>query len=152
MLILQAQFIPLPLFRKQERLHLKKDILHLFENGEKWACFPFRVLLRCIVEGEDGVQVSILVSVSKRNFKKATDRNRLKRQMREAFRLRKDAFYKRINDLSSEKLNLVVHIGLIYTSKNKEAWVLFEKKMDRALDETYLKIKTTYRNLDAQNI
>ena len=130
----------MPLFPKTERLHLKRQISDLFEKGEKWSCFPFRVILNFSTTDENASNAQVLVSVSKRNFKNATDRNRLKRQMREAYRLKKDPFLKSISSLSSENQNLLVHIGFIYTSKNKEPWALIERKIEKALVEVINKI------------
>jgi len=143
--------IALPLFQKHERLCLKKDIAELFEKGEKSSYFPFRIILSVIssvYSGEDlefgnfnfGVKVQILISVSKRNFKNATDRNRIKRQIREAYRLKKDSFLKMIIDHSSENTNHIIHIGFIYTSKVKEPYSLIERKMEKALEEIANKI------------
>jgi len=135
----------LPLFQKHERLCLKKDIAELFEKGEKWSCFPFRVILNKSSsqkdETEKEVKSTILISVSKRNFKNATDRNRLKRQIREAYRLKKDTFLKKVFDHSSENTNHYIHIGFIYTSKAKEPYTLIERKMEKALEEIANKIK-----------
>ena len=125
----------MPGFSKSERLYLKKDISTLFEKGEKWHNYPIRTLLN-IESGQEGTsEVCMLVSVSKRNFKKAVDRNRLKRQIREAYRLNKHILYQPIYDPSSESAPIKVHIGLIYTSKVKEPWELIEKKVIRCLHE-----------------
>jgi len=123
-----------PGFSKSERLYLKKDISTLFEKGEKWHHYPIRTLLN-IEPGTEVSEVCMLVSVSKRNFKKAVDRNRLKRQIREAYRLNKHILYQPIYDPSSESAPIKVHIGLIYTSKVKEPWELIEKKVIRCLHE-----------------
>lgn len=140
----------MPLFQKQERLYLKKDIANLFEKGEKWTCFPFRIIL-AVSLGEIAKMppASVLVSVSKRNFKNATDRNRLKRQIKEAYRLRKETFHKHFTDLSSETKNSMLHIGFIYTSKVKEPWAIIDKKMERALKEVLEKFKAKTKTTDA---
>ena len=74
-------------FRKIERLCSKKVIDALFTGGNKsFSAFPLRVVY--MERSEPGAQV--LISVSKRRFKHAVDRNRIKRQIREAYRLNKD--------------------------------------------------------------
>jgi ribonuclease P protein component len=69
---------------KTERLSKKKAIQELFDKGSSFYFYPFRVYFRKAT-GQPVHQV--LFSVSKRSFKKATDRNLIKRRMREAFRL-----------------------------------------------------------------
>tara|TARA_R110000787_G_scaffold6697_9_gene23293 strand:- start:12372 stop:12764 length:393 start_codon:yes stop_codon:yes gene_type:complete len=73
---------------KQERLKSRKLIGRLFEEGESIKKFPFRlVYLKTEHTSKSPVQASF--SVPKRNFKKAVDRNRIKRLLREAYRLEK---------------------------------------------------------------
>jgi len=72
--------------RKSERLSSKKQIQELFTEGKSFSAPPFAIRYRKLSESEASSH-QILVSVAKRNFKKAVDRNRLKRQIREAYRL-----------------------------------------------------------------
>lgn len=78
-------------FKKAERLCSKKRIETLFAGGSRAiSAYPLRVVFR--ERGEtDGEQevISILITVSKRHFKHAVDRNRTKRLIREAYRLNK---------------------------------------------------------------
>jgi ribonuclease P protein component, eubacterial len=75
-------------FRKEERISSEKEIDFLFENGSSFISYPFRIVF-CSKEREEGSRFSILVSVSKRKFKRAVERNRLKRLLRESYRLNK---------------------------------------------------------------
>lgn len=75
-------------FPKSERLYKKKDIQELFDKGSSFYVYPFRVIVQKLPQGNTN---QVLFSVSKKNFKKAVDRNRLKRRMREAYRLNKAA-------------------------------------------------------------
>lgn len=73
-------------FPKSERLYKKKDIQELFDKGSSFYLYPFRVIVQKAPETNTN---QVLFSVSKRNFKKAVDRNLIKRRMREAYRLTK---------------------------------------------------------------
>ena len=77
-------------FKKSERLCSKKLIKELFNRGSSFYLYPFKVL---VLENESpNKSHQVLFSVPKRNFKKAVDRNLLKRRIREAYRLNKQ-FY-----------------------------------------------------------
>lgn len=70
---------------KDKRLKSRKKIDQLFISGQKAQKFPIRAMFILNSEEENGVKIS--VSVPKRLFKKAVERNLLKRRMREAFRI-----------------------------------------------------------------
>ena len=73
--------------QKRERLCSRKSMETLFAPGhQSLSAFPLRAVF--LPTEESGVR--IMVSVSKRNFKRAVRRNRIKRQIREAYRLNKD--------------------------------------------------------------
>ena len=87
-------------FRKQERIVSKKLMDELFKNGhsQSLTVFPLRAVYQVAESivapsgaerGASGASAQILVSVPKRHFKHAVDRNRAKRQVREAYRLNK---------------------------------------------------------------
>ena len=81
---------------KQERLKSKKLIENLYKNGSSIKVFPFRMMF-LQVEHTSNFPVQVGVSVAKRNFKKAPDRNRLKRLMRETYRLQKAIVYENVD-------------------------------------------------------
>lgn len=77
-------------FPKREKLCSTKSMDILFSSGESFVAFPLRVVY--IVrekEAEDDSDISVLISVSKKKFKRAVKRNRIKRLIREAYRLNK---------------------------------------------------------------
>lgn len=84
---------------KEERICSKKLINELFTgNGRSMTAFPLRVVFmkRNIVD--DQPRAAMLVSVPKRYFKHAVDRNRVKRQVREAFRRNKSIITQNLTD------------------------------------------------------
>jgi ribonuclease P protein component len=96
-------------FSKRERLFSLRLIEMLFGQSasRSLAAFPLRVvyLLRERQDGEEPVQM--LVSVPKKRFHHAVDRNRVKRQVREAYRLRKHALYEALPEDKSLLLAFV---------------------------------------------
>ena len=76
-------------FRKEERLKKEKLIKELFDKGSSFYLFPFKVLVRRNPEEACAVH-QVLISVSRKNFKRAVDRNLIKRRIRECFRLNKN--------------------------------------------------------------
>jgi ribonuclease P protein component len=76
-------------FRKEERLSKDKLIQELFDKGSSFYLFPFKVFF--MPNPDQGAAFhQVVISVSKRNFKRAVDRNLLKRRIREAYRLNKE--------------------------------------------------------------
>jgi ribonuclease P protein component len=80
-------------FKKEERIFLQKEIDLLFAEGASFIAYPLRVVY-VKKEPSSGVRSSILVSVSKKKFKQAVKRNRIKRLIREAYRRNKNPFLK----------------------------------------------------------
>lgn len=88
----------------------RKKIQALFTSGRSLNFSPFRVIYQ-IRNNEHSLQVG--VAVSTRQFKKAVDRNRIKRLIREAYRLQKNELY----DLLKSQ-NKALDIFIIYSGKN----------------------------------
>lgn len=75
---------------KSERLCSKKLIERLFGGGNRsFPTFPIRVVYMSVEPEENIADVSLLISVPKKRFKHAVKRNRVKRQIREAYRRHK---------------------------------------------------------------
>nr|WP_325288708.1 ribonuclease P protein component [uncultured Bacteroides sp.] len=113
--------------RKPERLNKKKIIEKMFAGGSRsFSIFPLRVVWLPVEELD--APVSILVSVSKRRFKRAVKRNRVKRQIREAYRLNKTCL---LTPLAEKGRRLA--IAFIYLSDELMDSALIEEKMKVAL-------------------
>lgn len=110
-------------FAKEERMHEKKLIDQLFKNGKSFFVFPFKVLYMPLTT--DGKLLpKVLISVPKRNFKRAVDRNRIKRLMREAYRRNKSILSGQEKGCRHQLL-----IGLIYTAKTHMDYLEIERKI-----------------------
>lgn len=78
---------------KAERLSGKQAFGELVTSGQAFIAYPLRVVWLLVPRGEAGAPVSVAVSVSKRRFKRAVKRNRVKRLVREAYRLNKHSLH-----------------------------------------------------------
>lgn len=114
-------------FTKEERLSWKRHIDLLFEKGQSFMAFPLRVIFLPYQE-EHPVPASVLVSVSKKRFKRAVKRNLLKRRIREAYRLNKQA----LTD-SLAAANKTIFIAFLYLDKEVKPYAEVEKAMKKAL-------------------
>ena len=120
--------------RKSERLNKKKVIDSMFSGkARSFAVFPLRVVYLPVEELE--APVSILVSVSKRRFKRAVKRNRVKRQIREAYRLNQQMLTDALA-VRGERLA----IAFIYLSDELLDSALIEERMKTALSRLVEKL------------
>ena len=113
-------------FSKKEKLKSKKLIDKLFAEGQSVSAFPLR-LVYLKTAFDDDVITKTGVSVSKRNFKNAVDRNRIKRLLREAYRLNKADYF---NNLTTPHAFMILYIGKdkpTLTQVETSMKLLFEK-------------------------
>ncbi len=108
---------------KKERLHRKKLIDKVFAQGESFHLYPFKVAW-IKADFNTGYNAQFGISVSKKIFKKAVDRNLLKRRSREAYRLNKHILYNELN-LQNKKIAFM----LIYISKEILPFEVIESKI-----------------------
>ena len=112
---------------KNNKLKSTKVIEQLFKQGKSFSVFPFRIIYLFKESGLPGSEnkLQTAFSVSKKYFKKATDRNRVKRLMREAWRLQKN-----ILEEKSKATGKNMMVFLIYTGNELPEYdVVFEKTL-----------------------
>jgi len=107
-------------YPKNERLKSKTTIGLLFSDGKSVSKYPLRLVYRQAEENSEE-QTKIGVSVSKKYFKKAVDRNYFKRVLRETYRLNKN--------LLLDNLDQPYSIMLFYQTKDKLSYAEINTKM-----------------------
>jgi ribonuclease P protein component len=111
---------------KQERLKSKKIIEQLYQEGKTVKVFPLRMVYLKISHTSD-YPAQVGVSVPKRNFKLAVHRNRLKRLMRESYRLQKNIIY---NNIEGQYVFMISYLGkemFVYNKVHEKMKLLLEK-------------------------
>ena len=117
-----ADTTPIYKFPKKEKLCSKILIDSLFSNGKSIYLYPFRIKYS-LSSDPDASNHQFLATVPKRNFKRAVDRNLLKRRIKEAYRLNKSLCLD--FDDSGEFFN----IAYIYIAKEIHDYQLMEAKL-----------------------
>ncbi|SDB61614.1 ribonuclease P protein component [Flavobacteriaceae bacterium MAR_2010_188] len=118
-------------FGRKERLKGKKLIEKLFREGKSVTSFPLKAIyLR--TDFKDDTKIKAGFSVGKRNFKRAVDRNRIKRLMRESYRLDKASSF---NNISASYALMILYLG-----KDGTDFESIEKKMKGVLAKLHERI------------
>ncbi|WP_289663905.1 ribonuclease P protein component [Flavobacterium panacagri] len=113
-------------YPKNERLKSKTTIGLLFSEGKSVSKYPLRLVYRQAEENSEE-QTKVGVSVSKKYFKKAVDRNYFKRVLRETYRLNKHLLLDNLNEKYSIMLFYQTKDRLSYEEINTKTIQLFEK-------------------------
>lgn len=117
-------------FKKNERLCSRILMDHLFQGDNRTASsYPIRAVF-LPVEEEMQKGISVLISVPKKRFHDAVDRNRVKRQIREAYRKNKHALVEQVAQSGKGLL-----VAFIYVSAEIESTEYVEKRVIRLLDK-----------------
>lgn len=105
-------------FRKDEILRKKKLIDQLFAEGTSFFVYPFKIFI-LPAPLETPFPVQVLISVSKRSFKYAVDRNRIKRQIREIYRLNKHLLYDHLGKNNEQCVMAIIYTAKIHLSSEE---------------------------------
>ncbi len=107
-------------YSKKEKLKSKKCIEQLFSEGQSVSAYPLRLVF-LKTEFNENIVAKTGVSVSKRYFKSAVDRNRIKRLLREVYRLNKVVYF---NKIETQYAFMILYLG-----KDKPTFTQIESKM-----------------------
>lgn len=105
----------------------------LFENGQTFSVYPLKMVIQD-TEAEQAFPAQAMFVAPKRNHKRAHDRNKLKRRMREAYRLQKQALYQDL--LQKDKK---VRIAFIYTARKIETYTTIQTSLKKLIEKTFVK-------------
>jgi len=124
---------------KSERLKSRKQIEQLFREGKNFALFPFRIyyLISPLINSSPS-NLQFGTGASGKNFKKAVDRNRIKRLTREAYRLQK----KQLQETLTQK-KIQLNVFFIYTGKELPVFNVVKEKVNVILNKL---IKIVHEN------
>ncbi len=123
-------------FPKEERLNSKKLIQELFEKGSSFYLYPFKVIYLPNPDTSYS-RHQVVISVSKKRFKRAVDRNLIKRRIKESYRLNKYSLY------SAEKITTPLLIAYIYTGKEIHPFPLIESKLIKSINRLIVEVTKT---------
>ncbi|MDR2473842.1 MAG: ribonuclease P protein component [Tannerella sp.] len=121
-------------FPKKERLSSRKDIDRLFVEGKSIKSFPLRAVFCSADKADDASQhaagIAIMVSVAKKRLRHAVDRNRIKRLIRESYRLNKQPL---VECCTAEIIAL--HIAFVYMSNEVLHYADISKAMIKTVNK-----------------
>lgn len=117
---------------KTERISGKRIIDRLFSEGKSFVVYPFRVVYLTDVEHQEA-DVAMLVSVSKKRFKRAVKRNYIKRRVKECFRLNKSKII-----LGDNVKHLSV--AFLYLSSDLKSFGQLYPKMEEIIEQLNVKL------------
>jgi ribonuclease P protein component len=114
-------------FSKEERLSHRSQIDALFQERQAFSASPLKIIYRFDPVSEPGVK--ILIAISKKKFRHAVTRNRLRRLIRESYRL-----HKQLLQVQNNALTFSLHVGFIYVGDKQDITLSdLEKPMTECL-------------------
>lgn len=125
-------------FPKYERICKESEIQSLFQKGAGFSSYPYRVVFLFRPVGDKPVTCRLLLSVSKKRFHHAVNRNRVKRLIREAWRKNKDKLYE-----ICRRDTISVDVALVYNATVIHSYETMLDKTSKAVDELIKRHETT---------
>lgn len=124
-------------FKKEERLCSKKLLSQLFSNGSSFLIYPYRIVWLVSSDQNQTSAIQVVISVPKKRFKSAVDRNLIKRRTREIYRLGKE-----IQLYPALKLNHKnILLGLSYVGKEIHDFEFLQQKLYTIFTTLIAKLK-----------
>ncbi|QES90794.1 ribonuclease P protein component [Rhizosphaericola mali] len=117
-------------YKRSEKLKSRKQIELLFIKKQSISIYPIRISYLQVNEEIEANSLKVGVGTSKRNFKKAIDRNRVKRLLRESYRLYKLPLHKIVQE---KNIHLIVFFH--YYSRNILSQTELHKKMELGINK-----------------
>ena len=115
-------------FNKTERISFNREIDCLFKQGETFISYPLRIVYLEQMPNSRA-KVSVLINVPKKKIKHAVERNRMKRLIREAYRLNKTSMIEYCNKKEVDLL-----IAFLFIGKKLYEWEEIEVSMKKVLN------------------
>jgi len=122
-------------FSKNERLNSLKEIDQLFKEGKSVTTSPIRLIWMEVNTREiDSPAVRVMFAVPKKKFSKAVDRNRVRRLLRESYRVEKNRLFEKIGS------DLVYNLAIVFTGTEIPDYDTIQKAMIQSLERWLKKI------------
>lgn len=124
-------------FKKKDKLKSRKQTQFLFAKGQSMNAFPIKLIYT--IEPNEPGSLQTGVGAPSRTFRKAVDRNRVKRLLREGYRLERPSFVISVNTLNKLRVNLF----FLYTDATVLAQKEIQEKIKQLLSRLAEKINST---------
>jgi ribonuclease P protein component len=125
-------------FNKTERLTGEIRINTHFDKGDFFISYPFRIGFSVV--GKSEIPVQVLIGVPKKRFKHAVDRNRIKRLIREVYRLNKAALYALL-----ENKEYSIYLSVNYVAAEIFSYETMQRKWQESIEKLSQKIELSLR-------
>lgn len=116
-------------FPLKEHLKSKKIIERVYAGGTSVTSFPLRAVFFELLPEEQEPTATILISVAKKRFRHAVDRNLVKRRIREAYRTSKHTFIEALENNGKK-----IAVAILYLDTRHSSTAFIKRKMEKLLE------------------